>query len=382
MRGFVNMTSERKNLKTAKRIVVKVGTSTITHKNGKMNFSQIDRLAREISDLQNQGREMILVTSGAVAVGVDRLGLKEKPGTIPGKQAAAAVGQGVLMHTYEKFFAEYGQIVAQVLLTKTESLDRHRYTNSRNTFMELLKQRVIPIVNENDVVALDELKIGDNDNMSALVAGIIDADLVIILSDVDGLYTANPRTDPNAKLMHEVYEITPDIEAFAGGAGSQRGTGGMTTKLQAAKAATSSGINLVIASGTENGAIPNILNGEEIGTLFVSRENRLQFRKRWLAFGARIKGSIIIDAGCVRALHKAGGCSILPAGIADVNGDFETGSTVSVKDGAGHELARGLVHYSSDELEKIKGCKSADIEKLLGHKNYDEVIHRDDLVIL
>ncbi|MCD8175752.1 MAG: glutamate 5-kinase [Phascolarctobacterium sp.] len=382
MRGLVNMTSERKNLKTAKRIVVKVGTSTITHKNGKMNFSQIDRLAREISDLQNQGREMILVTSGAVAVGVDRLGLKEKPGTIPGKQAAAAVGQGVLMHTYEKFFAEYGQIVAQVLLTKTESLDRHRYTNSRNTFMELVKQRVIPIVNENDVVALDELKIGDNDNMSALVAGIIDVDLVIILSDVDGLYTANPRTDPNAKLMHEVYEITPDIEAFAGGAGSQCGTGGMTTKLQAAKAATSSGINLVIASGTENGAIPNILNGEEIGTLFVSRENRLQFRKRWLAFGARIKGSIIIDAGCVRALHKAGGCSILPAGIADVNGDFETGSTVSVKDGSGHELARGLVHYSSDELEKIKGCKSADIEKLLGHKNYDEVIHRDDLVIL
>ncbi|MCD8198761.1 MAG: glutamate 5-kinase [Phascolarctobacterium sp.] len=376
------MVVERKNLKKAKRIVVKVGTSTIIYKNGKMNFSQINRLAREISDLQNQGREMILVTSGAVAVGVDRLGLKEKPDTIPGKQAAAAVGQGVLMHTYEKFFAEYGQIVAQVLLTKTESLDRHRYTNSRNTFMELLKQRVIPIVNENDVVALDELKIGDNDNMSALVAGIIDADLVIILSDVDGLYTANPQTDPEAKLMPEVYEITPDIEACAGGAGSKHGTGGMATKLQAAKAATSSGINLVIASGTEKDAIPNILNGEEIGTLFVSRENRLQFRKRWLAFGARIKGNIVIDAGCVRALHKAGGCSILPAGITEVNGNFETGSTVSVKDDAGHELARGLVHYSSDELEKIKGCKSSDIEKLLGHKNYNEVIHRDDLVIL
>ncbi len=376
------MAIERKNLRTAKRIVVKVGTSTITHKNGKMNFSQINRLAREISDLQNQGREMILVTSGAVAVGVDRLGLKEKPDTIPGKQAAAAVGQGVLMHTYEKFFAEYGQIVAQVLLTKTESLDRHRYTNSRNTFMELLKQRVIPIVNENDVVALDELKIGDNDNMSALVAGIIDADLVIILSDVEGLYTANPQTDPEAKLMPEVYEITPDIEACAGGAGSKHGTGGMATKLQAAKAATSSGINLVIASGTEKDVIPNILNGEEIGTLFVSRENRLQFRKRWLAFGARIKGNIIIDAGCVKALHKAGGCSILPAGITEVNGNFETGSTVSVKDAAGHELARGLVHYSSDELEKIKGCKSSDIEKLLGHKNYNEVIHRDDLVIL
>lgn len=373
---------EREALKAAKRIVVKVGTSTITYSNGKRNFSQIDRLARELSDLQNQGKEMILVTSGAVAVGVDRLGLAKKPDTIPGKQAAAAVGQGVLMHTYEKFFADYGQVVAQVLLTKTESLDRHRYTNSRNTFMELLRQRVIPIVNENDVVALDELKIGDNDNMSALVAGIVDADLVIILSDVDGLYTANPQTHPEAKLVHTVTEITPAIEESAGGAGTLRGTGGMATKIQAAKAATSSGINLVIASGTEKNAVPRIVAGEEIGTLFVSRENRLQFRKRWLAFGARIMGSIIVDEGCCKALHKAGGCSILPAGITGVEGSFEAGSTVSVKDAQGHEMARGLVHYGSEELEKIKGCRSGEIEELLGHKNFDEVIHRDDLVIL
>lgn len=376
------MSLEREALKAAKRIVVKVGTSTITYSNGKRNFSQIDRLARELSDLQNQGKEMILVTSGAVAVGVDRLGLAKKPDTIPGKQAAAAVGQGVLMHTYEKFFADYGQVVAQVLLTKTESLDRHRYTNSRNTFMELLRQRVIPIVNENDVVALDELKIGDNDNMSALVAGIVDADLVIILSDVDGLYTANPQTHPEAELVHTVTEITPAIEESAGGAGTLRGTGGMATKIQAAKAATSSGINLVIASGTEKNAVPRIVAGEEIGTLFVSRENRLQFRKRWLAFGARIMGSIIVDEGCCKALHKAGGCSILPAGIAGVEGNFEAGSTVSVKDAQGHEMARGLVHYGSEELEKIKGCRSGEIEELLGHKNFDEVIHRDDLVIL
>lgn len=373
---------DREMLKNAKRVVVKVGTSTITYSNGKRNFSQIDRLARELSDLQNQGKEMILVTSGAVAVGVDRLGLPKKPDTIPGKQAAAAVGQGVLMHTYEKFFADYGQIVAQVLLTKTESIDRHRYTNSRNTFMELLKQRVIPIVNENDVVALDELKIGDNDNMSALVAGIVDADLVIILSDIDGLYTANPQTHPEAELVPLVTEITSAIEASAGGVGSSRGTGGMATKIQAAKAATSSGINLVIASGTEKNAIPRILAGENIGTLFVSRENRLQFRKRWLAFGARIQGSIVVDQGCAEAIHKAGGCSILPAGIAVVEGCFEPGSTISVKDGAGHELARGLSHYSSEELEKIKGCKSSEIEDIIGHKNYDEVIHRDDLVIL
>ena len=325
---------------------------------------------------------MILVSSGAVAVGVDRLGLPAKPSTIPGKQACAAVGQGVLMHTYEKLFADYGQIVAQVLITRTEAIDRHRYTNCRNTFMTLLQQGVIPIVNENDVVALDELKIGDNDNMSALVAGIVDADLVIILSDIDGLYTANPATHPEATLVHTVPEITPEIEASAGGVGSSRGTGGMATKIQAAKAATNSGIQLVIASGTEKNAIPRILQGEEIGTLFVSRENRLQFRKRWLAFGAKIQGSIVVDDGCAKAIRKAGGCSILPAGICQVMGDFQTGSTVSVIDKEGHELARGLVHYTSSELDRIKGCKSADIENILGHKNFDEVIHRDDLVIL
>lgn len=379
---MLNNEASREALKKAKRIVIKVGTSTITCANGKRNFSQIDRLAREISDLQNQGKEMILVTSGAVAVGVDRMGLPGKPKTIPGKQAAAAVGQGVLMHTYEKFFADYGQIVAQVLITKTEAIDRHRYTNTRNTFMELMRQRVIPIVNENDVVALDELKIGDNDNMSALVAGIVDADLVIILSDVDGLYTANPQTHPDAVIVPEVAEITPEIEASAGGVGSARGTGGMATKIQAAKAATSSGIHLVIASGTEKNAITRVLQGEELGTLFVSRENRLQFRKRWLAFGAKIAGSIVVDDGCAKAIRKAGGCSILPAGVFAVQGEFLPGSTVSVIDKDAHELARGLVHYSSAELEQIKGCNSGEIANILGHKNFDEVIHRDDLVIL
>lgn len=379
---MLNNEASREALKKAKRIVIKVGTSTITYANGKRNFSQIDRLAREISDLQNQGKEMILVTSGAVAVGVDRMGLPGKPKTIPGKQAAAAVGQGVLMHTYEKFFADYGQIVAQVLITKTEAIDRHRYTNTRNTFMELMRQRVIPIVNENDVVALDELKIGDNDNMSALVAGIVDADLVVILSDVDGLYTDNPQTHPDAVIVPEVAEITPEIEASAGGVGSARGTGGMATKIQAAKAATSSGIHLVIASGTEKNAITRVLQGEELGTLFVSRENRLQFRKRWLAFGAKIAGSIVVDDGCAKAIRKAGGCSILPAGVFAVQGEFLPGSTVSVIDKDAHELARGLVHYSSAELEQIKGCNSGEIANILGHKNFDEVIHRDDLVIL
>jgi glutamate 5-kinase len=366
----------------AKRIVVKVGTSTITYPNGKINFTQIERLARELTDLSNQGREIILVTSGAVAVGVDRLGLAEKPKTIPGKQAAAAVGQGILMHVYEKLFGEYGQIVAQVLLTKGDAVDRHRYTNSRNTFQALLEQKVIPIVNENDVVALDELKIGDNDNMSALVAGIVDADVDIILSDVSGLYTANPQIDPAATLVSEVLDITPEIEASAGGAGTKNAVGGMFTKLQAAKAAVSSGINLVIASGQEPKVITRILNGEDVGTLFVSRENRLQFRKRWLAFGARIMGKLIVDDGCAHAICKAGGCSILPAGITTVVGCFETGNTISVFDGSGHEMARGLTNYSSEELNKIKGAKTSEIEDLIGHKHFDEVIHRDNLVIL
>ena len=381
-KGMSRLSFDRATLKDVKRIVIKVGSSTITYGNGKRNFSRIDRLAREIADLENQGKEIILVSSGAVAVGVDRLGLAAKPKTIPGKQAAAAVGQGVLMHTYEKIFAEYGQIVAQVLLTRMDSVDRHRYTNSRNTFLALLEHKVIPIVNENDVVAIDELKIGDNDNLSALVAGIVDADLLIILSDIDGLYTANPQNDPNAKLVPEVTDITPEIEASAGDAGSKVGTGGMFTKIQAAKMATSSGINMVIASGEEKDAISRILEGEEIGTLFVSRENRLQFRKRWLAFGARIAGKIVVDDGCAKAVRKAGGCSILPAGITDVEGEFEAGNTISVVNKNGHELARGLANYSSEELDMIKGAKTSEIENILGHKHFDEVIHRDDLVIL
>lgn len=376
------MIRNREDLRDAKRIVVKVGTSTVTYPNCSRNFARIDHLARELADLHNRGKEIILVSSAAVAVGVERLGLKERPRTIPGKQAAAAVGQGILMNTYEKMFAEYGQIVAQVLLTRTEMLDRHRYTNSRNTFMELLRQGVIPIVNENDVVALDDLKIGDNDNMSALVAGIVDADLVIILSDVDGLYTANPSTHPDARLVSEVPEITREIEASAGDAGSGFATGGMMTKIQAAKAATSSGISLVIASGTEPNGITRILEGERLGTLFISRENRLQFRKRWLAFGARIEGSLVVDDGCARAIRQEGGCSVLPAGIVKVEGDFSAGHTVRVVDSRGNELARGLTHYAAEELELIKGHNSGEIEDILGSKTFDEVIHRDDLVIL
>ncbi len=371
-----------KSLLDAKRIVVKVGSTTITHGTGKLNYKRIDGIAAELADLVNQGKEVVLVTSGAVAAGMGRMGLQIKPTSIPEKQAAAAVGQGVLMHTYEKLFGEYGQIVAQVLLTRADAVDRHHYANCRNTFLALLSQGIIPIVNENDVVSIDELKIGDNDNLSAMVAGIIDADLLILLSDIDALYTANPQTNPDATPVREVQEITQAIVDSAGGAGSNVGTGGMATKIQAAKAANSSGINMVICSGFVKGNIAAVLEGEEIGTLFVSKENKLHLRKKWLAFGARVQGSIVVDAGCEAALSKDGACSILPAGVLAVDGTYEIGNTISIVNAQGHELARGITNFSASDIELIKGKQTTAIESILGEKHYNEIVHRDNLVVL
>lgn len=373
---------EREKLAKAKRIVIKVGSSTITYPNGKVNYEKIEKLARIMADLQNSGHEMILVSSGAGAVGVGRLKFEGKPKDMPGKQACAAVGQGILMHIYERLFAEYGQTVAQVLLTRADTLDRHHYANSCNTFQKLLEWGVIPVVNENDVVAIDEFKIGDNDNLSALVAGIVDADVDILLSDVDGLYTANPQSHPDARLISEVPEITPELEAMAGGAGSKNGTGGMITKIQAAKVANSSGIALVIASGEDPEVLRQILRGDAVGTLFVPHISHLQARKQWLAFGAKVEGALIVDAGLEKALKQKGSCSILPVGIKAVRGDFESGVTVSVADEKGHELARGLVNYDAQEIRKILGKKTGDVESVLGYIHTDEVIHRDNLVIM
>ena len=373
---------ERKQIAEAKRIVVKVGTSTITYPNGKINYEKIEKLARILSDFQNQGKEMILVSSGAGAAGVGRMGLEAKPKTIPGKQACAAVGQGILMHIYERLFGEYGQVVAQVLLTKTDMVNRHSYANARNALQEMISWGVIPIINENDVVAIDEFKIGDNDNLSALVASLADADLDILLSDIDGLYTANPKTHPDAKLVSVVEEVTPEIEATAGGAGSKNATGGMLTKLQAAKNAMSAGIALIIANGEHLDILRNILRGEPVGTLFVPKESHLRFRNQWLAFGSKISGKLIVDAGLAKALRQKGSCSILPVGIVGVEGDFDSGDTVSVVDQDGHELARGMVNYSAGDVALIKGCKTSQIEEKIGYKHYDEVIHRDNLVVL
>lgn len=372
---------ERKTLMEAKRIVVKVGTSTLTHSTGKPNLFRIEQLAMELADLANQGKEIVLVFSGAVGAGMARLGMAERPKTIPEKQAAAAVGQGLLMHIYEKAFSEFGQVVAQVLLTREDSVNRSRYANSRNTLLSLLNYGVIPIINENDAVAIEELKIGDNDTLSAMVANIVDADLLIILSDIDGVYTANPQTDPTAILMHEIPDITEAVENAAGGAGSSRGTGGMYTKIQAAKMVVNSGIAMVIASGLEKGVVRRILQGENIGTLFLSRENRLQFRKRWLAFGSRVKGRIQVDAGCERAVVEHGS-SLLAAGIVDCQGEFGEGMTVSIVSASGREIARGLVNYSSEDIVRLKGAHTDEIAGILGVKTYDEVVHRDNLVLL
>ncbi|WP_281519482.1 glutamate 5-kinase [Acidaminococcus timonensis] len=373
---------ERKKIAEAKRIVVKVGTNTITYPNGKINYEKIEKMARILTDFQNQGREMILVSSGAGAAGVGRMGLEAKPKTIPGKQACAAVGQGILMHIYERIFGEYGQVVAQVLLTKNDMVNRHSYANARNALQEMISWGVIPIINENDVVAIDEFKIGDNDNLSALVASLADADLDILLSDIDGLYTANPKTHPDAKLVSVVEEVTPEIEATAGGAGSRNATGGMLTKLQAAKNAMSAGIALIIANGEHLEILRNILRGEPVGTLFVPKESHLRFRNQWLAFGSRISGKLIVDAGLAKALRQEGSCSILPVGIVGVEGEFDSGDTVSVVDQEGHELARGMTNYGSGDVALIKGCKTSQIEARIGYKHYDEVIHRDNLVVL
>ena len=263
------MINTRENLKNAKRIVIKVGTSTLAYPNTrKLNLSRIEHLIREIADLHNAGKEIIFVTSGAIAAGIGRMGLNEKPENVPENQALAAIGQGVLMHIYEKFFAEYGKTMAQLLLTGSNTIDEHARENSRNSLLAILNMGVIPVINENDAVATDEIKIGDNDNLSAMVATMIDAEVLIIITDIDGLYSSNPKIDKNAKLIYEVEKITPEIEQLAGGAGTKLGTGGMYTKIQAAKIATKAGITMLIIPGSDLSALRKCLNGEKIGTIF------------------------------------------------------------------------------------------------------------------
>ncbi|MEE0434018.1 MAG: glutamate 5-kinase [Peptococcaceae bacterium] len=364
-----------------KRIVVKVGTSSVTHENGTINLRFIDKLCAALTDLKNEGNEVILVTSGAVGVGKFRMNLQDKSLTISEKQAMAAIGQGLLLHIYEKNFLEYGQMSAQLLLTREDIKLRKRFLNARNTILELLKLGVIPIVNENDSVANDEIKFGDNDTLAALVAVLADADIAVLFTDIDGLYTGNPFIDKTAKKIDVVEKINEDVETMAGTAVSKVGTGGMKTKIDAAKIATNAGIEMVIASRDDVKALPEIISGARIGTLFKATHRPLHARKSWILYGSEAEGVLIVDNGAKRALQEKGR-SLLPSGIVAVEGDFERGAIVAVADESGHRFAKGISNYSSLFIGRIKGLKTQCIyEKYLDYSE-DEVIHRDNLGLM
>lgn len=368
----------RDKFNKCRRVVIKVGTSTLTYSNGQLNLQRIEQLVREMADLHNRDMEVLLVTSGAIGVGANRMGYKKVPKTMPEKQALAAVGQGALLHLYEKFFGEYGKTVAQVLLTRDDLDDRMRYLNATNALLAILAMDVIPIINENDTVVVDEIKFGDNDTLSALVAGIVNADLLLILSDVDGLYDCDPRTNKAAVLQHQVSEITQDMEDKSASRGSSFSSGGMLTKLKAAQVCMAAGVPMVIANSDEDNVIRRVVGGEELGTLFIPREEKMHAREKWIAFGTVCQGKLLVDAGARQALLNRGK-SLLPSGVTGVEGEFDRGTVVAVIEPDGREIARGLVNYAAREIALIAGKRSSEIEAILGEKDYDEVIHRNNL---
>jgi len=364
-----------------KRLVVKIGSNILASGNDGLDTKRILSIAADMAELHDRGYDLVLVSSGAIAAGMRKLGLKERPKTIKLKQAAAAVGQSSLMWAYEKSFGEYGKKVAQVLLTRDVFDDRKKYINSKNTLLTLLSYHIIPIINENDTVSTDEIRFGDNDFLASLVASLIEAERLVILSDVDGLYTEDPKKNERAELMRIVEEITPELISRAGSAGSVVGTGGMYSKLLAAQRAVNNGIMVHILSGRKRGLLKAHIEGKHQGTVFQPKREKLSSRKGWIAYGSRSKGSVVIDDGAVNALTQ-GGKSLLPSGILTVEGNFETGDAVYCIDSEGNRIAKGLVNYSSSEIDRIKGKRTTEIEKLLGYKYSDEAIHRDNLVLL
>ncbi len=371
----------RRQLGRVRRLVVKVGSGLITTIGAGADAGRIESLAADIAAVA-KGRDVTLVTSGAIITGMARLGLGARPRSIPDKQAAAAVGQSALMWHYEAAFKRHGLAVGQVLLTAQDISDRARYLNARNTLVALLRFGVLPIVNENDTVAIEEIKVGDNDNLSALVAALIDADLLVLLTDVDGLYTDDPARNPNARKLDTVETITEEIRQLVWDHAAGGSVGGMATKLEAAQKATASGVPMVIANGHERGMLARILGGELVGTYFAPRADRLAARKRWIAFAVPPQGRLTVDAGAFRALTRDRK-SLLPSGLVGVEGDFASGEVVAVLDATqGKEFARGLVNFDAEELRRIRGAKTLEIAQRLGYKSFDEVIHRDNLVIL
>jgi len=368
-------------LKKVKRIVVKIGSGVLTSEDNGINPFFLSGLAADIAELRAKGIDVVVVSSGAVAAGRQALGLPDRPRTLPQKQAAAAIGQSRLMRAYEEAFSGYDLKVAQILLTRDDLVNRRRFQNARGTLDTLLACGIIPVINENDTVVVDELKFGDNDNLSALVTNLVEAQLLLIMTDIDGLYTADPRTDPSATLIHQVRAITREMERGAGGSGSSVGTGGMATKLAAAKKVVKSGVAAIVFAGKVQGNLSRVMGGEQVGTLFLPEGESMNRRKHWIAFTLRPSGSIHVDAGARDVLAKHGK-SLLPSGIAKVEGRFDRGACVKVVAPDGAEFARGIVDYSSLEIERISGHKGSEIELILGFRYGDDVIHRDNLVLL
>ncbi|MCX7823887.1 MAG: glutamate 5-kinase [Syntrophobacterales bacterium] len=372
---------ERKRIfDRCRRIVIKIGSAVLTGQKG-LDRVMIHRISDQIAELRSSGREILIVSSGAIASGMKKLGLTEKPKSIPYKQATAAVGQSFLMQAWEEAFDKHDTLVAQVLLTGDDLGYRQRYLNARNTLETLIEWNIIPVINENDTVAVEEIKFGDNDQLAVLIGGLVGADLIVVLTDIAGLYDHDPREHPSAKLIPEVHRVDRQILSCASSQTSSTGTGGMISKLMAAKKSLAIGIPLIIAPGRERDVLLRLMQGECLGTLFVPDKKLYQGRKVWLAHVPHPAGDLIIDGGAVEAIvHK--GKSLLPAGILEVRGTFGMGAPVRCLDTSGQVIAVGLSNYRASEIEKIKGCHTSEIESILGYKHSDEVIHRNNLALV
>jgi len=367
---------------TLKTVVIKVGTKVLAGKGYRLDAARVERIVDQIRVCAKRGIRVVIVSSGAIGSGMGLLGLKKRPGPLAELQACAAIGQPHLMQVYSDLFNKHGMLAAQVLLTQEDLDDRTRYLNARHTIAALLDRGVIPVINENDTVSTEEIKFGDNDKLSSLVANLIEADLLILLSDVDGLYEAvGEATTKDKRVVARIEEISSKIEFLAQQSTDELGRGGMSSKLQAAKIAVNSGIPCIIANGTKDRVVVDIIDGKETGTLFLPAPQKLAARKRWLSFGVKPKGSIRVDRGAAEALAKKNK-SLLSSGITGTSGDFKRGDVVSITDENGREFARGISNYSSQEIYAIQGVKTAEIRRILGDAVKDEVVHRDNLVIL
>ncbi len=362
------------------RIVIKLGTSVLTNGTARLNRQRMLEIAQQVAKLRQQGHEIVMVSSGAQAAGRERLDFPEMERSLPTKQMLSSIGQGRLMQIYSELFDIFDIIVGQVLLTRGDLDNRTRYLNARNTLLTLLDHHIVPIINENDTTATEEIRVGDNDNLSALVANLLESDLLVILTDQPGLFTADPRRSPEASLIAQVTQITSETWALAGGVGTGLGTGGMVTKIQAAQLASRSGVTTVIASGNESDVLLRLLAGESIGTRFEATTTHLESRKRWLVMD-KPRGILRVDSGAARAV-RSGGASLLPVGVVAVEGTFERGDTLAVFDPANLEIAHGLAGYHSADLRQICGVKSERIIEILGYSYGDAVIHRNNMVLL